>query len=281
MLITDAQAHVWPPESPERPWIEGGRAFAHGDQFTAEQLRAEMRGAGVDRVVLVPPSFEGDRNDVCLAAATEEPERFAVMGRISLTDPASPNLLPGWLEQPGMLGVRLSFSQGRTVSWMTDGTADWFWPMAESAGIPVMVFSPGLLRELGEVAAAHPNLRLVVDHLGLSTAARDDELDPVIDELVRLAPLDNVAVKASCLPSNVTDPYPFPSLHDRIHRVVDAFSPRRVFWGSDVTRLRCTYDELRRLFTEELDFLSTEDLEWIMGRGVSEWLNWPADGARG
>jgi hypothetical protein len=47
-----------------------------------------------------------------------------------------------------------------------------------------------------------------------------------------------------------------------------------VFWGSDLTRLRGTYDEVRRLFTEELDFLSAEDLEWIMGRGVREWLGW-------
>jgi hypothetical protein len=41
-----------------------------------------------------------------------------------------------------------------------------------------------------------------------------------------------------------------------------------------VTRLPCTYDEARRLFTDELDFLSGEDLEWIMGRGISEWLRW-------
>jgi len=29
------------------------------------------------------------------------------------------------------------------------------------------------------------------------------------------------------------------------------------------------------LFTEELKFLSDTDKEWILGRGVAEWLNWP------
>jgi hypothetical protein len=29
------------------------------------------------------------------------------------------------------------------------------------------------------------------------------------------------------------------------------------------------------LFTEELDFLSETDKEWIMGRGLAEWLGWP------
>jgi hypothetical protein len=27
-------------------------------------------------------------------------------------------------------------------------------------------------------------------------------------------------------------------------------------------------------FTEELDFLSADDLEWIMGRGLAECLGW-------
>jgi hypothetical protein len=29
------------------------------------------------------------------------------------------------------------------------------------------------------------------------------------------------------------------------------------------------------MFTEEMPFFSGDDLEWIMGRGVCEWLGWP------
>jgi hypothetical protein len=29
------------------------------------------------------------------------------------------------------------------------------------------------------------------------------------------------------------------------------------------------------LFTEEMKSLSSTELEWIMGRGLAEWLNWP------
>lgn len=46
-----------------------------------------MDEAGVDRVVIVPPSWEGDRNDYAIKAVRRYPARFAVMGRISLTDP--------------------------------------------------------------------------------------------------------------------------------------------------------------------------------------------------
>jgi hypothetical protein len=35
------------------------------------------------------------------------------------------------------------------------------------------------------------------------------------------------------------------------------------------------------MFTEEMPWLSAEDLEWIMGRGIGEALNWPvADAGR-
>jgi hypothetical protein len=29
------------------------------------------------------------------------------------------------------------------------------------------------------------------------------------------------------------------------------------------------------MWTEEMPFLTAQDLEWIMGRGICEWLGWP------
>lgn len=85
----------------------------------------------------------------------------------------------------------------------------------------------------------------------------------------------NVAVKASALPCYVTEAHPFPSLHPHIRRVVENFGPRYVFCGTGLTRLPCPYRQAVALFTEGLDFLSEADKEWIMGRGIAEWLNWP------
>jgi hypothetical protein len=36
------------------------------------------------------------------------------------------------------------------------------------------------------------------------------------------------------------------------------------------------YREVVTDFTEELDFLSDDELEWIMGKGLAAWLNWRA-----
>src|SRR5438445_766758 len=126
--IVDAQVHLWKAESPDWPWVPG-RQPQLPEPFTIEKLVPLMDEAGVDRVVVVPPSWPGDRNDYGLEAARLYPNRFHVMGRIPLKDPSAAARLPKWREQPGMLGVRVTFL-GPAAAWLTDGTADWFWPAA-------------------------------------------------------------------------------------------------------------------------------------------------------
>lgn len=276
MLIIDSQVHIWAPETPEKPYATENAAKPHRSiPLGAEELLGEMDTAGVARCVLVPPTWEADRNDTALEAARRHPGRFAVMGRLSLIDPESPARLAGWKQQPHMLGVRLVFNRGQSANWLHDGTADWFWAAAERYDIPVMAMAPTDVPKLGEIAGRHPGLRLVIDHMGLNSAMRGKSLEPAVDNLIRLARLRNVAVKVSALPCYVDEAYPFPSLHPLVRRVVDAFGAERCFWGTDLSHLPCPYRQVVTLFTEEMKFLSSADLEWIMGRALAQWLPWP------
>jgi hypothetical protein len=47
-----------------------------------------------------------------------------------------------------------------------------------------------------------------------------------------------------------------------------------MFWGTDLSHIPCTYRQALTLFTEELDWMSSTDKEWIMGRGICEWIDW-------
>jgi predicted TIM-barrel fold metal-dependent hydrolase len=70
MTIIDAQVHIWPPETPERPYIKEDASTPHRLMpLTYQDLLVEMAVAGVDRAILVPPSWEGYRNDYALTAA--------------------------------------------------------------------------------------------------------------------------------------------------------------------------------------------------------------------
>jgi predicted TIM-barrel fold metal-dependent hydrolase len=219
--------------------------------------------------------WEGDRNDLALDAARTYPERLAVMGRLDPEDPASRGRLAGWRAQPGMLGVRLSFAAPLLQPLLTEGRMDWVWDEAERAGVPLYVLvKPVNLPLIDAVAAQHPGLKLTMDHLALPLDKKDEEAFRSLDHLLALATHPNVAVKVSSLPNFSSEPYPHRNLHPHLRRVYDAFGPKRMFWGSDLTRLNGTYRQCVTLFTEELPWLSQDDLAWIMGQGVCAWLDW-------
>jgi len=274
-LIVDAQVHLWKAETPDRPW-RPGMVPQLPEPFTYDKLLPMMDEAGVDRVVIVPPSWEGDRVDYALEAAKKFPGRFAVMGRIPLASPQARDLLPKWKEQPGMLGIRVTFL-GAQAAWLTDGTADWFWPAAEKAGIPVMFLAPGKGAEFLRIAERHPQLTLIIDHMNLSKEiAANNTIPRAIEETVALAKYPNVSVKLSSAPTYSSEPYPFRDMTAHLRRCFDAFGARRCYWGTDMTNslAKASYRQRITHFTEDLAFLSEEDKDWIMGRAILTRLGW-------
>jgi len=277
MLIVDAQIHLWAADAPDRPWPPGGAQRAHQPYAVSKDMAlAGMNEAGVDRAVIVPPSWEGERNDLALEAARLHPDRFAVMGRFPMEKLESRSRVDDWRRQPGMLGMRFTFNTEQQRPWLTDGTADWLWPAVERAGLPLMMSVWGQLPAVDRVAERHPGLKIVIDHLGLRSGTKGESAFAGLPKLLTLARRPNVAVKASALPCYSVEPYPFRDVHGHIRLVYDAFGPRRMFWGTDWTRLPCSWRQAVTLFTEELPWLAAGDREWIMGRGICEWLGWPA-----
>ena len=280
MLIVDSQVHIWGADTPDRPWpippagLKAVPVHNNGVPFTKEYVIGEMDKAGVDRVIIVPPSWEGDRNDLAVAAAAQYKDRFAVMGRLDIYRDDAKEQIRNWLKQPGMLGLRFALHTPLLERPFVSGELDWVWHEAEASGVPVMVLVPHrLMASIARVAERHPGLKLVMDHLGL-VHGKDDEAFAGLGELLALAKYPNVAAKASIMPFYTDDKYPFKKLHPHIRRVFDAFGPKRLFWGSDLSRLPCTYRQGVTMFSEEIPWLSSEDKEWIMGRGVCEWLGW-------
>lgn len=277
MFIADAQVHIWAASTPERPWRPG--QHPHREKpLGADELLREMDAAGVHRAVLIPPYWDGPRNDVVLEAARLHPDRFAVMGRLDNDPPPTRDQIPTWRRQPGMLGLRCSFSRRQAGATLDD--IDWLWEKAEKAGVPIMVLVPhAMMPQVDRIAERFPGLNLAMTHLGLTSGARDEEAFRDLDKLLALAKRPNVAVKASALPAYTSDGYPYRALHPYLRRVYDAFGPKRMFWGTDFARLPCTYRQAVTMFTEEIPWLTTGDKEWIMGRGLCEWLGWPLPGA--
>jgi hypothetical protein len=70
------------------------------------------------------------------------------------------------------------------------------------------------------------------------------------------------------------DPYPCLSLQPRYRAIYDAFGPQRMFWGTDITRMPCSWKECVTHFTEHSPWLSAFDKALIMGRALCDWIGW-------
>lgn len=271
--IVDAQVHVWAASTPERPWPPTVVAPQRDLPLGIDELLAEMNAAGVQRALLVPPTWEGPRNDLVASACLEHPDRFGALFRLDPTDPKVVSRLARTYDTPGMLGVRLSINRGDREAQVRAAEDSGFLAAAEQIDVPLSIYAPGSYELLDRIAADHPGLRLTVDHLALEDPV--PSLIEAVRPLMRLSRHANVAVKASALPCFVNEMFPFPEVATLLPVLVDEFGADRVFWGSDLSRLPCTYPELVEAFMSHMPRLSDSDLALVMGDALVAWLSWP------
>jgi predicted TIM-barrel fold metal-dependent hydrolase len=272
MLIVDSQIHIW----------QNGKMSTHHRQiptYSAEDALAEMKTAGVECAVIHPPSALGEpANALAVEAVRNYPGRFCILGHFDLQSPDREQIVARWRERPGMLGFRYTFNKPEDKGWWTDGSLDWFWKACEKADLRVGLLATGAnIKVFGEIAERHPGLRMHIDHIGRGggRAGKKDEVAYAdLDNMLALARLPNVGVKLSGAPSTSSAPYPYKNIHDYLKRIIDAFGPERCFWGTDITRMPCTYKQCVTMFTEEMPWLKGRDQELVMGGAIVRWLGW-------
>jgi predicted TIM-barrel fold metal-dependent hydrolase len=268
--ITDAQVHIW------RTVKQGyDPALVHRHvPFTAEDLIAEMDAAGVTRAVIIPPGWGGlgpDGNEYAVASAHKYPDRLGVVGFLNF-DAADAREQILSARERGMLGMRLVFMPHLFRAHLDDGRASWVWEAAESIDLPLMV--AGAVDQLDLILAKHPRVRIATQ-MGWPVGAPDSEIRSRTARITALAKYPNLVVKAKMLPNFVPEQmYPYRRAHESFCSVLAQFGPDRVFWGSDLTHLVCTYSQLVTMFTEEMPCLDPQTSALVMGESLSKWLNW-------
>jgi predicted TIM-barrel fold metal-dependent hydrolase len=271
MQIVDAQIHTWGTGLPSN--------LSHWQitHFTPEEAIALMDEGGVDAAVIHPPGWDPNSTTMALQAVQDYPGRFAIMGALPLDAPDSRTRIAHWRDQPGMLGLRYGFLTDPARQWLKDGTLDWLWSEAEKAGVPIAMLATDSLKDIAGIAQRHPALRLTIDHLGGrggTTTLKDAAAMTHIPELLALAKLPNIAVKATGAPGYSTEAYPFAGMHTYLRQIYDAFGPHRMFWGTDISKMPCSWRQCVTMFTEQLPWLNEQDKRLIMGEALCAWWGW-------
>ncbi len=109
----------------------------------------------------------------------------------------------------------------------------------------------------------------------LGLPSRGPEVFNQLPDLLKLARLPNVALKATALPALSIEPFPYLDLWPYLSKVISAFQPERVMWGTDWTQHaeRFTYAE-GVAFLRDTSELSAGDKELIMGKSLRRIFRW-------
>jgi len=190
-MIIDTHTHVVSSDKVKHPLDPGARGWSTEVSNDVEDLIAEMDDAGVECATLVQPNatYALDNIYQCDSAKQYAPRTVSV----GILDPAAPDAadkLSYWVNEHGMLGVRLQ-SQAKP----DDPSCDAIWQRAEELGVPVSIGGggqPDKVNRMRNMASRHPNVLFAPDHFaGWSGSDDKPAMTAALEEMAKLphAPL--------------------------------------------------------------------------------------------
>ena len=261
-MIIDTHTHVVSSDKVKHPLDSGASGWSLEVSNDVEDLIAEMDKAGVECATLVQPNgtYALDNSYQCDSAKQYSPRTVSV----GILDPAASDAadkLSYWVNEHDMKGVRLQ-SQANP----DDSRCDALWKMAESLEIPISLGGGGTVEKVDQmrnIGARHPNVIFAPDHFAGWSGSEDKS--GMTTALEGLAKLSNAHLRISS-----TSLGPYENLDsagkDLFRRVIEAFTPRRVMWGSNFPSSRHGgYIGQVQLGQTALPWLSDTDRNWIMG----------------
>ena len=275
MLTIDVQVHAYERDHPGRPWA----AVLHGPaEVTGDDMVKAMDSVGVDGALLVSP-YTMYRWDASYALAVRKayPGRFAVIKPVDTNDPKVADTIAEWADTEGTVAIRIMMNPDVSTDAAHLGIGRVLAAAARHS-LPVNLLCWGRLDQVGQMAARHPETRLVIDHLGLQQPFEPPAPPQPWAELPKLLALaahDNIVVKISGACTLSHQPFPYKDIWDPLGRIFDAFGFDRCMWGTDWTRAvgLLTYKAGVEAF-RVTDRLSDSDRAALMGQTLQKVYDW-------
>jgi len=280
--VIDAHQHFWDPATGGYPWLtpDAGPIYRAYGPDDAEPL---LEGAGVDRCVLVQAADSYADTDSMLAVADRWPRVAAVVGWVPLMRPAeAADALDRYRADPRFVGIRHLIHDDPDPDWLLrPEVAEGLALLAERGlSFDVVAVLPRHLEHVPVLAEAHPELRLVIDHLAKPPIAAG-EWEPWASLLATAARFPNVATKLSGL-DTAADPahYGAGDLRRYLDHAIDCFGTDRLLFGTDwpISELAGGYERWWEIVGELVEPLPTGEREAILGGNAQRWYRIPTDG---
>jgi L-fuconolactonase len=295
-FVIDAQLHE---PSVATKWDGSDTATRH--RVLTESLIDYMDAVGVDGVIL----HATKEDEWARAVAAQYPKRIGLVfrGRNIAEEPDVEERVAAAAQAPHQVGIRVVLGvphTGEEVVRFKAGVYDRLLAAMEQNRMPLFLMATWNLGLAAEIAERHPDLTIILDHLGIPqppTQPLDTPLFKELDNVLALARFPNLGVKFSGAPGLSLESFPFDDLWVSLRRYVDEFGADRLMWGTDISRYdgrvgfhrrddvpdayqgRHSYAEAL-YFVIATDRLSEAEKREILGGTAQRLLNWrvaPAD----
>jgi L-fuconolactonase len=249
-MIIDAHVHVWDPTKAPYDWL--GPHLAPIDRtVTLDEARPSLRRAGVDGCILVQAADHALDTAHMLAVADRCPEVVGVVGWAPLDEPgATERALTRWAEEPLIVGLRALVHEREDPEWVLGPAVTSSLGMVAAAGLPYeyVTSGPAALAVVPVLGERHPDLTIVVDHLGKPpVAAGSDSRAQWRRLLTEVAANPRSRAKVSGLyDGGSPQTWTVDDLREIVDVAVTAFGAERLMYGSDwpVSVLAGGYDRV-------------------------------------
>ncbi|MEM2925945.1 MAG: amidohydrolase family protein [Candidatus Bathyarchaeia archaeon] len=261
MDIVDTHVHLYSEDETRYPMKKDPLRPPSGTG-TVAHLRRVTSHAGVKKIVAIQTGT-AYLYDNRFLADTVKANRDWMRGVCTLdpSDPSSPTELTRLVNEYGMRGLRVPFSEAKGHEDLKR-----MWKAASSLGIVICAhFRGDYYNTLANLLELFPEVPVVLDHCAYPSVLEAPEYT-TIKRLLELSLFRNLYAKLSFVVMASTMPYPCSDAHILVKKVIEGFGAERCMWGScfptELWIPKVTYEQHLQIFTKEMDL--DEDVKRII-----------------
>lgn len=230
----DAHQHFWDLSGGGYSWLAPDLGEIHRS-FGVADVEPLAAAAGVDDVVLVQADDSLEDTEAMIQIADEWNRVVGIVAWAPLADAhALDSVLERYAADPRIVGIRHLMHDEPDPDWVMGQAVGWGLARLAERGLSfdVVAVLPRHLEHVSTLAARHPSLRIVIDHLAKPEIATG-AWQPWAGLLAEAAAFPNVHAKVSGLDTASGDRCTVAAIRPYVDHALEHFGADRLMFGSD------------------------------------------------